>query len=64
MYSKPLFVPSSSKGSIFERGRMPKAVSLYEVAPFGLVDDLLIPYLNNPEIILRVTDSPSSLVVR
>src|SRR6266498_1189658 len=65
IYSKPFFVPSISSCSNFVRGIIPNAVSLYEVAPLGLVDDFLIHYyLNKAETFLRVIRSPSSFVVR
>lgn len=34
------------------------------LSPFGFVEDFFIYHLSKDEIILRVTDSPSSLVVR
>ena len=43
---------------------IPKAVSLYEVAPLGFVADFFIHYWNNERTNLRVTGSPSSFVVR
>ena len=57
-------MPSISSGRSFERGIIPKAVSLYDVASFGLVEDFFIYHLSREETIFRVIGSPSSLVVR
>lgn len=64
MYSSPFFVPSSSSLTNLNRGRIPKAVSLYEVVPLGLVLVFAINYLNNEETVRRLTRSPSRRVVR